>query len=394
MPVEQRPLTEADLDQIWQLELEAFHADPADVERWKRWERAIGLDRMEGAFVDGHLVATAGVLGYAQWLGGRTVPMGGVRAVMTRTEHRGRGYATRVLRACLEAMRRRGEVVSVLYPQLTRPYRAAGWEVAGTILFRQVAPRALRALPARDDVPVRRAGAGDHATIRACYDRVAPAMQGWLDRDDGRWEWIFERFADDYWFVAGDDGYLLYRVIDQPPATGPEGFRLLVLDFVAATGGAWLALWKTLAATSSVVPTVYFRSGPSEPLLHAVDALDVGIVRERPWMLRLVDAPAAVAARGYADDVRASVPLEIADATCPWNAGRFTLVVADGRARLEPGGSGAIRLGIGALSSLYSGWARTAALARTGLLAGGGPPERAALDRIFAAPLPWMIDEF
>jgi predicted acetyltransferase len=392
MAAEQRPLAEGDLDQMWELSREVFHSDPARVEWWKRWERAIGLERSEGLFLDGRLVAIAGVLPYAQWFGGRSVPMGGVRAVMVRTELRGRGHATRVLRAGLEAMHRRGEALSVLYPAVTRPYRNLGWEVAGTVVFRQVTPRALGAIPA-GALDVRRAAVADRPAIRAAYDGIARATNGWLDRPDGRWEWIFDRFAEDHLFVAGDEGYVLYRVVDEPPA-GPEGYRLLVLDLVAATADAWHALWGILARASSVVPLVFLRSGPIEPLIHAIDALDVTVTRERPWMLRLVDATAAIAARGYAPDVRVAVPLEIADEICPWNTGRRTLIVEDGTGRLEPGGTGAVRLDSGALAALYSGWAATAQLARTGLLDGGSDAERAALDRAFAGPVPWMMDEF
>jgi predicted acetyltransferase len=392
MALAQRPLADGDLDQMWEIEREAFNADPVNLEWWKKCERAIGLERLEGLFLDGRLVATSGVLGYGQWFGGRSVPMGGVRAVAVRTEHRGRGYATRVVRASLEAMHRRGEVISALYPQVTRPYRRLGWEVAGTIVFRQVNPRVLGAIAA-SELPVRRASENDRATIRACYERVARTTNGFVDRRAGRWEWLFERFADDYFFVAGDEGYVLYRIVDKAPA-GPEGFRLLVLDLVAPTAAGWRALWGMLGRTTSVVPTIFFRGGPSDPLVHVLDAGDVTVSRERPWMLRLVDASAAIAARGYPSDVRATVSLEIDDATCPWNAGRWTLVVDDGAARLERGGAGSVRLGVGALSALYSGQATTATLAQTSLIDGGREHERGALDRIFGGPAPWMLDEF
>src|SRR5262249_15196093 len=158
--------------------LEAFHSDPAQAERWKRWERTIGLERGEGLFLDGRLVAMASALPYAQWFGGRSVPMGGVRAVMGRTELRGRGHATRVLRACLEAMHRRGEALSVLYPAVTRPYRSLGWETAGTVVFRQVTPRALAAIPP-GDLEVRRGAVADRPAVRAIYDRVARDTNGW-----------------------------------------------------------------------------------------------------------------------------------------------------------------------------------------------------------------------
>jgi predicted acetyltransferase len=111
-------------------------------------------------------------------------------------------------------------------------------------------------------------------------------------------------------------------------------------------------------------------------------------------MLRLVDAAQAIAARGYPPGVRATVALELADDECPANAGRFVLVVADGSGRLERGGRGDVRLGVGAFASLYSGWASAATLARTGLLAGAADADLAALDAAFAGSSPWLLDEF
>jgi len=388
----QRPLSESDLDQMWEIELEAFNVDPAHRESWRRWECAAGPERFEGIFLDGRLIAAAGVLGLGQWFGERSVPMGGVRAVVVRSEHRGRGHATRAVRACLAAMRARGEVVSALYPAVVRPYRRLGWGIAGTLVFRTVPTRALAAVPA-STVPVRRATASDRDVIRACYERVARDTNGFVDRSSGRWDWMFWRIADDYVFVAGEDGYVVYRHLDKPPA-GPEGFRILVLELVATTADAYRALWGLLAAASSVVPAITYRSGPTDLLSSLLDGLEIAVARERQWMLRLVDAPAAIAARGWTQDRRVAVPLDIVDDDCPWNAGRHVLVVEDGHGQLEPGGSGAVRLGIGAFSSLYSGFATTPLLARTGLLEGGTAIERAALDRVFAGPTPWMLDEF
>jgi predicted acetyltransferase len=390
--LDQRTLGENDLDQMWDLEREAFHVDPAHQEWWARWERANGLERFEGVFEHGRLIAMAAVLGFGQWFGARSVPMGGVRAVATRVEHRGRGAATLAIRATLRAMRARGECLSALFPQVVRPYRRLGWEIAGTLFYRHVAPRVLSSLR-ESGIAVRRATADDHGRIRACYARVARETNGFLDRPPGRWEWFFERHADAFWFVAGDEGYLLYQHHDPAPA-GFEGFRIKILDLVATTPRALRALWSTVGACASVVPTAIFRSGPTDPLPALLDGLDVRVGHERPWMLRLIDAAAAIAARGWAGDARAAVPLDIVDEACPWNAGRHRLVVEHSRARLEPGGSGAVRLGIGALAALYSGWSTTAVLARSGLLDGGSTAERAALDRIFAGPTPWMLDEF
>ena len=70
------------------------------------------------------------------------------------------------------------------------------------------------------------------------------------------------------------------------------------------------------------------------------------------------------------------------------------LSLSKGEGRLERGGEGGVSLGIGALSSLYSGWASTATLAKTGLLRGGSDEQRARLDAAFAGPTPWLLEEF
>ena len=390
MSVTQRPLTVDDLEEAWALEREAFNAVDAHREPWERWERALGLERMEGVFVDGRLAAMAGALPLAQWFGGRSIPMGGVRAVAVRPELRGRGHASRAVRAVLEAMRARGEALSALYPATVRPYRRLGWEIAGTLFYRDVPARALP--PASRDVDVRRASAADRAVLRACYDRVARETDGFVDRTDGRWDWWLDRTETVPWYVAGDEGYVVYRHL--PIENVPDQFRILVLDFVATTPRAFRALWGLFADARSVVPSVVFRSGPHEPLAALLDGPDMVVRRERQWMLRLVDAAAAVAARGWRTDGPACVALDVDDPICPWNAGRWTLHVADGTGRLERGGDGAVRLGIGAFASLFSGWATAASLARAGLLEGGTADDRRSLDRAFAGPLPWMLDEF
>jgi predicted acetyltransferase len=291
-------------------------------------------------------------------------------------------------------MRGRRQAVSALYPAVMRPYRNLGWEIAGTLLFREVPARSLAALATRD-VPLRRATAADHDTVRARYDRLARDTGGFVDRPDGRWDWYFDRTSDDVLHLAGDDGYVLYRQLplDGPRPT-PEAFRIFVLELVATTPRSLRALWGLLGDADSVVRSVVFRSGPTDPLTALLPAPDVVVLRERQWMLRLVDAAAAIAGRGYAAEVRATVALELRDPDCPWNAGRWTLRIADGRGRLEPGGTGGVALGIGALAALYSGWATTAWLDRAGLVEGGSEADRRALDRTFAGPVPWMLDEF
>ena len=66
------------------------------------------------------------------------------------------------------------------------------------------------------------------------------------------------------------------------------------------------------ASNSSVAETVRAQVGPSDPLWWMLREQDANIAERESWMLRLLDAPAAIAARGFpATDL--AVPLQITD---------------------------------------------------------------------------------
>jgi predicted acetyltransferase len=114
------------------------------------------------------------------------------------------------------------------------------------------------------------------------------------------------------------------------------------------------------------------------------------------WMLRVVDAAAAIAARGFPPGVTASAPLEIHDQNRPANSGHWRLTVAGGTGTLTPNGGvpspGALALGPRGVAALYAG-IPVASLRLAGLASGGSPESDTALDAAFAAT-PFMLDDF
>ncbi|HJY58143.1 MAG TPA: sterol carrier protein domain-containing protein, partial [Streptosporangiaceae bacterium] len=116
------------------------------------------------------------------------------------------------------------------------------------------------------------------------------------------------------------------------------------------------------------------------------------------WMLRVVDAPAAIAARGFPAAVSLAVPLAIHDDARPANSGRWALTVTDGRGVLDPlTPSGAradppLTLGARGLAALYAG-TPVSTLRQAGLAADGSPADDAALDTAFAGTA-YMLDAF
>ncbi len=393
--MEIRALVQDDLEQAWALDREAFNSPLERKEHFLRWEPA----RLIGAFDGGRLVATSGAFGFAQFFGGRSVPMGGLSSVAVATDRRGEGLAARVVVPCLRAMRERGEVISSLYPATTALYRGLGWEVAGSLAWRSLAPRQLEKLPGPSRGRARPATREDQPEMRACYTRFARGANGLLDRSDAWW-WFHEHDDQERRvYVAEDEagsvtGYVAYRARAGEHSSKGGPFRLALGDFVWNTRDAGLALWRLLGSWSSQVDRILYRGAVEDSAALLLPEQDAAMLVDMRWMTRLVDVEGAVAARGFPAGVAAEVSLAVEDAQLPENAGRWVLHVHERRGRLERGGPGAIALDVGALSSLYTGWATTSTLARAGRLRGGSDEERGALDAVFAGPTPWLMDEF
>jgi predicted acetyltransferase len=111
--------------------------------------------------------------------------------------------------------------------------------------------------------------------------------------------------------------------------------------------------------------------------------------------IRLVDVPAALTARTYAAPV--DVVLDVEDAFCPWNAGRYRLAAGDdGAATCERTDAAPdIALSAADLGAAYLGGTKLAALRMTGRVRELTP---GALDRASiafgAAREPWCPEIF
>jgi predicted acetyltransferase len=164
-------------------------------------------------------------------------------------------------------------------------------------------------------------------------------------------------------------------------------------DVVATTRAAARALWFALGAGSSTVRSVRVNAHPDD-VLPLIAEPDLSVHEHLRWMLRLVDAPAAVAARGWPAGVRASVDLEVIDEQLPDNAGRWRLAVEDGAGTLTRGGDGTVALGVGAFSALWTGYADPGALRRAGLLSCADDATLGTLAALTAGPPPRLLDYF
>jgi predicted acetyltransferase len=336
------------------------------------------------ADVDGRPAGFLRVRDYRQFFGGAAVPMGGVASVAVDPYARGRGVATALLDMALAGMRDAGQSVSALYPSVPALYRGLGWEQTGAY-ERMILPvdrlRVHRPIQRRS---VRPATEADLPQVHAAYLRLASTVDGMLDRATAafRLEHLLEFDIVDV--APGPEGLRGYLTADRP-----DGERLIVHDLVGEDLDTIRTLMRQLASWAGTLTDVSLRViDPAvrdfvlaRPVLHDV--------RNHPWMLRVVDLPAAVAARGWPVATALgplSVDIEVIDEHAPWHAGRYRLVHAgNGAVTCEPGGTGAVRLQARALGPWYAGSADTVMLRRAGLL-DGDPKAAGLLDALTGAP--------
>lgn len=386
------PRDERDWDHYASLSGQAFVGTADQSRKWIKQARAIGIVRV--ARDEGRLVGGATAYRVAQLFGGRAVPAGAVADVCVAPERRGSGVAKALMVDLTRAMRRHGLAVSPLWPTTTRLYRSCGWEVAGGEWRFRVPTHHLAGLRAEGE-----AVADPGLAVRAMQRTRAADFDGPVARSDWWWRWKHPLPAPDHtfryaWVEDGAvTGFVTFRQTQTPAPNWGVGIE--VMEFWTMTRDSGIGLLGFLGGHSAMTTDIYFHhaalpSAPHIAFLADLDLMDGDMFGT--WMLRLVDVPAALEARGFPDDVSCRVALEIAD---PLDDApqRVVLEVEAGAARVTPGGAGDVRMDVGALSAWYSGYLTAAEAARHGR-AMGDPRQLRALDRLVGDRTTWLPDHF
>ena len=385
----------------------------ADRARWQEnAEAAIGARQYLGVFDGGQLLAAARYHDMVQWWHGQPVPMAGVASVAVAPEERGRGTGRALMRALLGLTGDRGFHISALYPATLALYRSLGWEIAGGLSQVTIPARSLRSLvppdaslpppapgtgaapPAAPHLRMRRCGPRDATDVLATIGRVHQSLRdcGPNTRDEAsvaRWLSDEQRFA-----YLAPDGFLSYRW-----QHGND--ELQVERVIASSAAATRAIWGIVASHSSIAGTVQATVGPADPVQWLTTDPDVRPAGRTAWMLRVLDAAAAVAGRGFPPGVELTAVLRLADPDRPAHDGWWTLDVGGSKGALTPAEPGpgdpalaptALTLGPRGFAALYGG-TPLGTLRRAGLAAGGDPGGDAALDAAFGAD-PFMLEFF
>jgi predicted acetyltransferase len=380
-----RRATAADLPAMIETDARAFGLTYSTQDR-EGIHRLLDPDRFLLADDEGEVVGLTGSFPFEVTLPGeRPLPAAGVTWVAVAVTHRRRG----ILRALLAEQHRGftadGLAVSLLTASEAAIYGRFGYGVATENRTVEIERR--RAV-LRRDVPDR---GGVRHVDTAGLRRIAPDVHrrwaartpGALSRTDRWWDHLLadpegrRDGASGLFHLAHADGYVTYR-IDRSTRT------CRVLELVAASDEAYVALWRTLLALD-LVDTIHCRAlAADEPLAHLLtDPRQVRTVglRDGVWA-RILDVPAALAARRYASEL--DVVLDVHD----------PFLDAGGRVRLRGGPDGAecvraesgaptVGIGVAALGSLLLGGASAGSLARAGLVEAADPAVLRRLDTAF-----------
>ncbi|MGW0699318.1 GNAT family N-acetyltransferase [Streptomyces sp. NPDC002867] len=338
MTTQLRVLQRSEWDQ-WYGKLErAFGGVPDSRQERKLFESLTEIDRSLAAWDGDECVGTAGAFTFQVSVpGGAMAPAAGVTMVSVAATHRRRGVLTSMMRRQLDDVRALGEPLAVLTASEPAIYGRFGYGTATHQMSVEVDSSRVRIAvpPGADDVRLRFVTVEEGA--EACervYVRTIGSRPGMLARTPG-WEGLAlldppgerEGASAMQCVLAERDGevvgYVRFHNKPQWSPAGPEG-SVSVRHIDALDPAAYAALWRFLCEID-LTSTVQARNRPvDDPLLHLVSDIRRCNVRLRDSLhVRLVEVGAALEARTYAAPV--DVVLDVEDAFCPWNSGRWRL---------------------------------------------------------------------
>ncbi len=365
------------------------------------------LDRCLIALDGADVVGTAEAIRFSLTVPGGELPAGGVTTVGVLPTHRRRGLLTRLMRRQLDDLHAWGEPLALLWASEGGIYHRFGYGLASWNA-RIEAERDRFALrhPAEPRGRVRLVGHAEAlGLLPAVYERVRADTAGFCARAEAWWECV--TLADDEYERQGagplcravlelngrPEAYALYRVRRAWERGVPKS-RLEVAEALATSPVAERELWRYLFGVDLMETVSWRRLSIDHPLFLLVQEparlhLSVG---DGLW-LRLVDAAAALAGRGYA--AAGTLRLGLTDAFCPWNEGTLTLEASPDGASVARGGAPELALDVADLASVYLGGFTFAALARLGRVEERAPGALARADLLFRTDrAPWCPEAF
>jgi predicted acetyltransferase len=404
-----RPIEAGEFAAFMRADASSFgiHVTDADVEQDRPY---FELDRSLAAIDDGQIVGTGAILSFDLTVPGRrSLPAAGVTWISVLPTHRRRGILSAIMRRQLSDVRERGEPLAILWASESIIYGRYGYGVATTHADYRIDTR--HGGFAQDPEAAGRVRLLDKAAaaevLPEIYERFRLLQPGALTRPREYWNHYMidpERWRDGasarfYAVHESDsgvaDGFVTYRIKDKWENAFPES-RLLVTQLISVTSEARLALWK-FCLELDLIAVVEAGSLPADESIRWMLAdfrrLRIVNVPDSLW-LRLVDIPAALAARGYSTADR--LVFGVTDRFCPENSGNYELEGSpQGGQCNKTSASPDLTLEVADLSATYLGGVRFGTLSRAFRVRENTPGALQRADLMFSSEVtPWCSQEF
>lgn len=409
MSYEIRPVTLDEFKAYGRAAGAAFSEQPSD-DDLEGWKLTFEPERSLATFDEEEIVGTAGAFTFELTLPRLTMtPAAGVTAVGVLPTHRRRGILTAMMGRLLDDVRARGEAMAVLMASESTIYGRYGYGIATSMATYEI-ERGHAAFARRWDVPGRVRMISHEEALRVLpplYEQVRRLQPGALNRSQAKWESLLRnpekpmgnegpRFYVAYTSAAGEiEGVAQYRVKLQWEG-GLHTSVLVVRELTALTGEANAALWQFFFGVDLMQAVQAVNRPVDEPLrwmLADSRRLRTTRLTDDLWV-RLMDIPAALAARRYASTRR--VVFEVRDTFRPEVAGRYALEGGPEGAECHATNAEAeLMLDVADLGAAYLGGVRFSTLARAGRVVAQTPDALARADAMFASePAPWCATPF
>jgi predicted acetyltransferase len=388
---------------------EATFGEESSEEGTRRFRAKTELDRTIAAFDGDAIVGTTSSFAFEMTVPGGELPTGGVTIVAVLPTHRRRGILRAMMRLQLEDLHRRNEPLAILWASESNIYQRFGYGTAARGVFINVLKERTAFLDPEPAVGQVTLLNPDDALriIPPVYDQVRARTPGMYRRDENWWREhslydhkdIREGMSPLYRAVWTHEGagqaYATYRVKPDwdDDAGAPMGV-VWVRELHATSPMALREMWRYIFGIDLVTQIKAYNQ-PDDPLFFMMaEPRRLQSQLEDGLWLRVVDVRGALEGRTYAADGALSFALR--DELCPWNAGRFTLEVKSGEARLsEAAGEVDLELSARELGACYLGGTPLTALAGAGRVRENTPGAARRADLMFYSEVtPFCNEEF
>jgi predicted acetyltransferase len=369
---------------------------------WENWgggwtDGYVAVAAFDGARPVGH----AGTFQFDTLVpGGAWVPSAGLTRVGVMPTHHRRGILTNMLRQLLTGERDTGRVITSLRASEAPIYGRFGYGLAAEANSVVVIPSRVR--------PIAGTAAGSFRllptdemfnVLPALYARCGHRV-GAITLDDWMWKRILDETMEGtkashvvvHTSPEGvDDGYALYSMAWIEGEFAEIGGNCELRQLFAVSTDVELALWAFLSEVG-LSRRIISYSRPTDDAMRLVAADYRGYQVKDRWdeqWVRLLDVPAALAARTYHD--RSAVTIAASDPWFPENDGTYRI---DGNGATRTTDAPELVAPIDAISAAYLGGTAWVDLLAVGKVQGSLEAARRADDLFRQHPAPWCGNHF